>query len=234
MEKMKSFTPCRLSFVFATEVPIAVILRRGPSRWVEIIKWHTKDDQFEHGQWFHGRIYGERCGLSPDGKLFVYFAMKHGVVNNAEGYKQTFTAVSKPPYLTALAMWPEGSTWGGGGRFIDNNTLRLAYGQGGTFHPGMGNTEIYMAPMPNHHPNHPPGNLTIETNLDCYTPDKGFVCRDKQNFTTEWFGRDHDNKEIFIREGKLFRLLEGKEVLVKDFNNNEMKQVKSPQWARIW
>ena len=28
--------------------------------------------------------------------------------------------ISKPPYFTALHLFPEGSTWGGGGRFIDS------------------------------------------------------------------------------------------------------------------
>jgi hypothetical protein len=31
-----------------------------------------------------------------------------------------YTVLSRPPYFTALALFPEGSTWGGGGRFLDN------------------------------------------------------------------------------------------------------------------
>jgi hypothetical protein len=77
--------PCRLSLVFARDAPIVVVLRRGPSRVVEVVKWQTDTDQFEHGQWFHGRIYAERCGLSPNGSLFVYFAMKHGCVETKNG-----------------------------------------------------------------------------------------------------------------------------------------------------
>ena len=116
---MSKSPPCRLSLVFAREAPIVVILRRGPTRWVEVIKWNTLEDAFEHGQWLHGRIYAERCGVSPNDRLFVYFALKYGKV--ARGYEQTFTAVSRPPFLTALALWPTGSTWGGGD---DSSTTR--------------------------------------------------------------------------------------------------------------
>jgi hypothetical protein len=110
---------------------------------VEVIKWNTQEDAFEHGQWLHGRIYEERCGVSPNGSLFVYFALKYGKVATKQGYEQTYTAVSRPPFLTALALWPTGSTWGGGGRFMDNQTLRLAYGKDGTYHPGVGPTECH-------------------------------------------------------------------------------------------
>jgi hypothetical protein len=226
---------CRLSLVFAAEVPLAVILRRGPSRFVELIKWNTKDDTFENGQWFHGHIYGERCGLSPDGRLFVYFAMSHRKVDEKNGYKQTYTAVSKPPYLTALAMWPEGSTWGGGGRFLDNKTLCLAYGKYRTFHPGVGDTEIYMAPLPDCHPSHPPRGLVIMTNLNYYAPDRNFKFTDRKYEGAEWFGVDHQQKEIFIRDGKLCRLINGcQEVLLRDFNLDKFINIKAPKWAAEW
>ncbi len=42
-----------------------------------------------------------------------------------DGYTNTWTAISKPPYYTALALWPEIGTWGGGGLFIDQTTVCL-------------------------------------------------------------------------------------------------------------
>jgi hypothetical protein len=116
--------PARLHVVLAREAPRAVIVRRGPSRWVRIILWHTDTDQFEGGQWLRGRIYGERCALSPDGALFLYFAMQQH--KSRGGYLGTWTAISKPPYLTALALWPVGDTWGGGGLFIDDQTIYIS------------------------------------------------------------------------------------------------------------
>jgi hypothetical protein len=33
--------------------------------------------------------------------------------------------VSRPPYLTALALWAKGNTWGGGGHFARHNRIAL-------------------------------------------------------------------------------------------------------------
>lgn len=231
---MSTTVTCRLSLVFARSAPFVVILRRGPTRWVEVIKWNTANDKFERGQWLHGRIYGERCGLSPNGKLFVYFAMKYGRVDKELGYEQTFTAVSKPPFLTALALWPEGSTWGGGGHFVDDGTLRLAYGANGTDHPGTGRTTICMAPMPGAHPNHLPHRLRIETDLDRYTPDLGF--RDEASSTKRvWVGRDHNNWQIIARDGVLYRVNARKrEVVLRDFNADLPERIAAPKMATVW
>ncbi len=117
-------TPARLHVILARDTNRAVIIRRGPSKWVRLILWHTDSDTFEGGQWLCGRIYGERCALSPDGKLFLYFATQWHKAGN--GYMGSWSAISKPPYLTALALWPEGSTWCGGGLFIDNETVYLS------------------------------------------------------------------------------------------------------------
>ena len=230
---MRAPVTCRLSLVFAAKAPVAVVLRRGPTRWVEVVKWNTDKDSFENGQWLHGRIYGERCGLSPDGKLFVYFAAKHGMVDKSKGYKDTYTAVSKPPYLTALAMWPQGSTWGGGGRFINNKTLCLAYGANGT-RASDGKTELYMAPAPTHHPDHPPRNLKIETDLDYYAADRGFRAPEESE-EADWVGKDHDGRKIFTRGGALFYVNKKRnKVMLRDFNSDKWRDVVPPRWAQNW
>src|SRR5262249_44616225 len=68
--------PCRLHVLLAREAPVAVILRRGPSAWYQVILWRTDRDTFEDGAWFKGRLYEERCDLSPDGELLLYFALQ--------------------------------------------------------------------------------------------------------------------------------------------------------------
>jgi hypothetical protein len=103
----------------ASEAPTAVIFRRGPSKKVLLIKWDTENDTFEEGQWLKGRIYERRCDLSPNGKLLVYFAATW-----KQPY-QSWTAVSRPPYFTALALWPKGDAWGGGGLFKSDRHLEL-------------------------------------------------------------------------------------------------------------
>jgi hypothetical protein len=108
-----------LFVILARNARDAVIFRRGPSKQVLLIKWDRKKDTFKNGQWFKGRIFERRCDLSPSGRFLVYLAAKH------KGPIQTWTAVSKPPYLTALALWPNMGTWGGGGLFEGESSLLL-------------------------------------------------------------------------------------------------------------
>jgi hypothetical protein len=104
---------------------IGVILRRGPTRWWRTSLWDMRTNAIEGGQWFNGKIYPEKCDLSPSGDLLLYFGGKFRARDIDGGYGGTYTAISRPPYLTALTLWPEGSTWGGGGVFLDDRTIVL-------------------------------------------------------------------------------------------------------------
>jgi hypothetical protein len=118
--------PPRLGFLQARHAPVAVIFRRGPSKRVELIRWDTEHDVIERGHWYHGRIYNRRSDLSPDGTRLIYFANKFTArtVNDRE-YTRAWTAISKPPWLTALALWPKGDCWWGGGLFENDRTVLL-------------------------------------------------------------------------------------------------------------
>ncbi len=107
----------RLHLFFATQNDRAVILRQGPSKVFRLILWHRDTDVFEDGQWLKHKIYVERCDLSPDGRHFIYFALNGDWGGETKG---SYTALSRPPYFTALSLFPEGDTWGGGGRFLSN------------------------------------------------------------------------------------------------------------------
>jgi hypothetical protein len=112
-------TSARLYGLVARTAQRAVIFRRGPSRQVRLLVWDLATDKIEGGQWFNGRIYERRCDLTPNGDALVYFAAS---------YQQPFyswTAISKPPFLTALALWPKGDCWGGGGLFESHQDLQL-------------------------------------------------------------------------------------------------------------
>jgi len=117
---------CRLFCLLARRANTGVIFRRGPSKWVQIIRWDTEQDTFMPGQWFHGRIYEKRCDLSPNGRLMIYFASKFNETTIADKeYTYAWTAISRPPYLTALALWPKGDCWHGGGLFTTNKRVWL-------------------------------------------------------------------------------------------------------------
>jgi hypothetical protein len=119
---------CRLTALLARDVPLAVILRRGPTRRVQLILWHTDSDTFAEGQWFYGRIYEWGCDLSPDGRHFLYLARKTETPERrASTTTHKWTALSHPPYFTALALWPHGDDWEGGGVFRSDRSLWLNY-----------------------------------------------------------------------------------------------------------
>lgn len=128
MSGRTGMVPCRLFGLLATEAPRAVLLRRGPSRWVQQILWHTATDTFEAGQWFCGRIYEWGCDLSPDGTLLVYLARKAETPERRRSSTtHKWTALSHPPYFTAMALWPCGDTWDGGGVFLSHQHLWLCH-----------------------------------------------------------------------------------------------------------
>jgi len=101
---------------------VAVVFRRGPSKLCRVLLWNLADDIIQGGQWFKGRIYERRCDLTPNGEGLVYFAASF------RKPLYSWTAISRPPYLTALALWPKGDCWGGGGLFDKHNHLRLNHG----------------------------------------------------------------------------------------------------------
>lgn len=203
--------PPRLFVVLAREAPIGVILRRGPAPWYHVILWHTDTDEFEHGAWFKGRIYEERCDLSPDGQVFLYFALQGSRWRTS--YKGSWTAVSRPPWLQALALWPQGDTWGGGGRFVGKRKVALWTG------------------MPSvTHSDHPLVGLEAVSGSradagDLLVIDPGDL-RGK-----EWSGRDLAGEHVFTSEGKLFRKRGRRTIELADFNGLKPDPQPAPEWA---
>lgn len=153
---------CRLSVILARDAPIGVIFRRGPTIWTQVIRWNTATDTFDAGQWFKGRIYERRCDLSPSGEKLIYFAAKHHLARNSDpSYKNSWTAISKIPYLTALALWPNMGTYHGGGLFASESEIWL-----NSVHYRWSNParDVPAQPHPNHVP--PPG---FQSTPICFT-----------------------------------------------------------------
>jgi hypothetical protein len=105
----------------ATHAPVALILRRGPSTWWQLIKWDLEQLTLTPGAWLKGTLYPRRSDISPDGRLFGYFALR-----SSPPPWDTYFAVSKLPWLTALAAWHTGGTWTGGCQFFRNGQLAIA------------------------------------------------------------------------------------------------------------
>jgi hypothetical protein len=115
----------RLFGIPATEASSIAILRRGPSDWSHVGRWDPEAGTYEPGAWIHGRLYPQRCDVSPDGRWLVAFIYKDSWSWQAG---PTYLAVSRLPWLTALAAWGTGSTWTRGLRFVPKGTAAFPPG----------------------------------------------------------------------------------------------------------
>jgi hypothetical protein len=116
----------RLFVYIAREASTAVVLRRGPSDWTRLSLWDTSTDTFEHGQWLKGRVYERRSDISPDGRLFAGFIRQSGL-RHGNPNADTWIALSRPPYFTALAVWFVGGTYHTGAFFPRADSLWLGF-----------------------------------------------------------------------------------------------------------
>ncbi|MFW2380525.1 MAG: hypothetical protein ACN4GZ_02115 [Acidimicrobiales bacterium] len=108
--------PPRLFGVTASAAPIVAVLRRGPSDWCQVSRWDWAAPSLMHGSWFRGTIPPQKCDLSPDGRWLLYSAVKHP--GNWDG-GAVYEAISRLPWLTALAAWNAGTTYTRGAHFTD-------------------------------------------------------------------------------------------------------------------
>lgn len=114
--------PARIHVLLASRAPVGLVIRRGPSKQVATILWDRRNDTFQLGQWLKGRIYERRSDLSPDGKYLIYFAMNGRWGSPGGG---SWTAISRAPYLKALAIYMKDDCWHGGGLWTDNASYWL-------------------------------------------------------------------------------------------------------------
>jgi hypothetical protein len=142
--------PPRIHVLLARKAKVGVVIRRGPSKTVCTLLWDRRRDKFTLGQWMRGRIYERRCDLSPDGKHLIYFAM-NGRWNSPAG--GSWTAISRAPYLKAIALYPKGDCWFGGGLFLGNHTFWLnqgPYGYNNAIDVGKLRTDPWFRPKPSY------------------------------------------------------------------------------------
>jgi hypothetical protein len=100
-----------------------MVLRRGPSAWWHILHWDLTSFTLTPGAWFHGNLYARRCDISPNGHLFGYFALKQ--TGNTPQWPDAYFAVSKGPWLEALAAWKTCGTWTWGCEFSEEGRLGI-------------------------------------------------------------------------------------------------------------
>ena len=69
--------------------------------------------------WQPGRA--RASGIRPKGDYLIYFAADYRRARKI----QSWTAICRPPWLTALALWPGFGAWHGGGLFMTDNKAHL-------------------------------------------------------------------------------------------------------------
>jgi hypothetical protein len=116
---MASAPALRIYCIPATATPIVAVIRRGPSAWTQIGRWDVSRGAYDPGAWVRARIYPERCDVSPDGRWFAYFTLR-GTVRPDWDAGGTFIAISRLPWLKALAAWSTCGTWTRGVHFVDD------------------------------------------------------------------------------------------------------------------
>lgn len=125
--------PPRIYCIAAARARVVAVLMRGPSKWAHVGRWNLDTGAYEPGAWLRATIYPRRCDLSPDGKLLCYF-----MLNPAADWEHgnTYVAISKLPWLTALQAFATCGTWTRGYYFTEDGSsdhgadqqLPIAYG----------------------------------------------------------------------------------------------------------
>jgi hypothetical protein len=121
MPKQRPLSPARIFPFLAADAPVGLIVRRGPSAYMGCIAWNRIDDTFTDGQSMMGRIYEERCDLSPDGKHFLYASLCY---DRKSGFSGNLTSISRIPFLKSIVTY-DAYLYRYGGVFTSNNTFWL-------------------------------------------------------------------------------------------------------------
>lgn len=218
----------RLHLYFATGSPLAVIVRQGPTRHYRMILWDRSDDSFIDGQWTKQKVYTNWCAISPDGKHFMYAMLDGKWGSPGEG---SYTAISRPPYWTAVALFPEGSTWHTGGIFLDNRhylaagdidiigrddgLVRLHWGE-----PGRGcTTGLRRA-------NGTPAPLEKDTVTRLLSGDLPAPYHELSERLTD--SRDRPLDRYDTQGGCLYRRSAGEMTLIRDFTDMTFEAIRAP------
>ena len=101
--------------------------RSNKVTYLALLDYQGKKESIQIGSRFYGRIYPNRCDISPDGRYFLYFAMG----KSQQQYNQKlycWTGICNPPDIKAELLFAHNDTWGGGGRFLDEKTIFISRG----------------------------------------------------------------------------------------------------------
>lgn len=198
--------PARLIGYFAKSAPVCIILRRGPSRYTLMIKWHTDTDVFEVGQWIRGKVDSfSMTGIGSHAAI--------GVMGGIEG--EQYAVVCRPPYFSALEARIGG--------------LCFTYY---AFDEANGLTSVGQNRRVNANDACP---FIKGTKQPLWTY-QGASCGSPYIDATQGpaKGTDQSGREILFDSGKIFVIENGEPRLLFDTNPLKFTQVEPPAWALTW
>jgi len=111
----------RVYCVTDPEARVAAIFEKRSGKWWRISRWDLSAGTYQNGAWFQGSLYPTRADLSPGGRWLSYFALKYQPRLWAAG--ATYNAVSRLPWLKALAAWRESGTYSYGYHFVSDRAV---------------------------------------------------------------------------------------------------------------
>lgn len=203
---MTSSAP-RLVCHFARAAKVAVIVRRGPSRYSQMILWRTDNDEFELGQWIRGHV--KEFTMTSDAKYAAVKVM--ATRTRIKSWEDTQQAiVCRPPYFTALEVYLGGlcSTHA----YIDRHDRLFT----------LGGRKVVNAT----------GRCPLER-TEKWPVDLGYPNQiDSSSGPAK--GRDQGDRKIQVSDGKIFAVEDGEQRLLFDASLNSFEAVEALEWAKEW
>lgn len=201
----------------AAEADVCVLLlRHRPRLRGLMVRWDLSKDTFEVGQWVKATFYESECGLSADGSLFMYHAVSYG---RRPDPIPAYTAVCRPPYFTALALW----------KTVFDSTPYLYSPWSNDDPPQLRPPDLGAIPescrskIPNPH--------SDGRNERRDAP----AAPEEREAYGDWSGTDHRGRRLLVRAGRIHvreGLNDERELI--DLNPLRYKPIPPPEWATKW
>ncbi len=201
--------PARLIGYFAPRAPVCVLFRRGPTKFTQMVLWHTDTDVFVPGQWIRGVVHD--VTMTSDGKYAAIEIMRD----------DQHVTVCRPPYFTALEVVESPLCYNGTQIFRDRLYIidskvyadnacpleRLTIGPRSISHNGY-NYEYLRQEYKRR--------WVIDAR-------KGAAC-----------GRDQRKREVLFKDGKVYDFEGDNLRVLYDSNPSTFESIPAPDWAKQW
>ncbi|MCE9557935.1 MAG: hypothetical protein K8R88_03195 [Armatimonadetes bacterium] len=204
--------PIRLRAIFAPKSSVCILIRRGGSKLSMLIRWDTKTDKFQTGQWFRGRV--DYAYLSVDGKYMAMGIM--GAKNTGQKFDWSqHHIVCRPPYTVPLVRIVIGLC-----------CRRIAFDLNNRLH-GLDDYDSEDSLTERLAPGPCP---LVESNE--YYRRAGE--EDWLRWDGSYQGHDQQGREILLKDGCVYASKKGQWKLLLDTNSLTREKIDIPDWARDW